>query len=260
MQDLNNQSVNSVIEALLKKEASLFRKMIMKELANRIHTKLEGLKKTLSSQLLADYQDEMNEDIPVSPSAPPSENPLKKNPMTPGVVSTDDMPKKEPVPGPMKLPKIKTSELRIVPTAAGSVRDDASLDPAIDKEFFIRSETYKNQEITIKQVGTGLGKPVRVYINGRRWEFFPGPKAAMSATREYVDQMVKDARKDPELAVIMTQQIMNDKKTGVAPVPAPTDAGKPNEIADAELKRKQAENLGKAVPPPPGGKAPPKKK
>jgi hypothetical protein len=258
MQDLNNKSVNSVIEALLKKEASAFRRMIVKELATRIHTKLQGLKKSLSLELLANYQDEMNEDIPVSPSAPPSESPSKKNPMTPGVVSTDDMPEKEPVPGPVKLPKIKTSELRIVPTAAGSVRDDASLDPAIDKEFFIRSETYKNQEITIKQVGTGLGKPVRVYINGRRWEFFPGPKAAMSATREYVDQMVKDARTDPELGVIMTQQIMNDKKTGVAPVPAPTDAGKPNEIADAELKRKQAGLLGK-TPPPSGGKAPPKK-
>jgi hypothetical protein len=269
MQDLTDQSINSVIEALVKKEASVFRKMIMRELATRIHTKLEGLKKTLSSELLANAQDEVNEDMPIAPSGPPMSSPMTKNPMTPGVVPTDAMPQKEPIP--FKLPKVKASELRIVPTTAGSVRDDATLDPAVEKEFFLRSENYKNQEITIKQVGTGLGKPVRVYINGRRWEFFPGPKVAMSATKEYVDQLVKDARKDPELAIIMTQQIKNDKKSGVASVPAPVDAGKPNEMADADLKRKQMggayvpsvpkpKDPAAAPPTPPAGKAPPKKK
>lgn len=260
MQDLTDQSIKSVIEALVKKEASAFRKMVMKELASRIHTKLEGLKKSLSAEFLAaaDMADDVSEELPISPSATHTSAPMTKNPMTPGAVPTDAMPQKEPVPGKVvPIKKIKPSDLRVVPTTAGSVRDDASLDPAIEKEFFLKSENYKNQEITIKQVGTGLGKPVRVYINGRRWEFFPGPKAAMTATKEYVDQLVKDVRRDPELATIMTQQIKNDMRSGVASVPAPVDAGKPNEIADAELKRKQLKEPPAPPKPAFGGGKPP---
>jgi hypothetical protein len=107
-------------------------------------------------------------------------------------------------------------------------------------------------------LGTGFGKPVRVYINGRRWEFFAGPKVAMKATKEYIDSMVKDVKKDPQLAANMTAQIKKDKAAGVAQVAAPVDAGKPNEVADADLKRKELET-GKPIEKKPQAKKPPAK-
>lgn len=261
MSDINPSIIASIIETLVKKESASFRKMIQKELATRIHTKLEQLKKDLSSDLLIAQASEddgsVSEATPVAPSAPITTQPNPPKISVPGVIDVGSMPQKEPVPGNNKLAakKLKPSELKIVPTTAGSVRDDISLDPNMEKEFFVRTEKYKNQDITLKQVGTGLGKPVRAYINNRRWEFFPGPDAAMEASRVYVDQMMKDIRRDPDLGMIMTNQIRNDRQSGVALVPAPLDAGKPNEIADAELKRKQAASLsmgGGTTPPTPG--------
>jgi hypothetical protein len=147
---------------------------------------------------------------------------------------------------------IKAGDLKIVPTAAGAAKDDMSLDPNFEKEFFQSSSDYKGQRITVKQLGTGFGKPVRIYINDRRWEFFPGPKVGIKAAKDYIDGMVKDVRKDPQLAAAMTAQIAKDKAAGVSTVAAPVDAGKPNEVADANLKQKELETgqpVGKGKPP-----------
>ena len=206
METDTDKLLKSVIETLIKKEAPKFKSLIQKELASRIHDKIEELKKALSGQIVTGVQDKKEEETPVvalpenlpgAPSAPPVTAPTK------------------------------AGDLRIVPTAAGSGKDDISLDPNFEKEFYHSSEKYKNQEVIIKQLGTGFGKPVRVYINGRRWEFFPGPKAAMRATKEYIDGMMKDVKKDPELAANMTAQIKKDKSAGVAQVSAPADAKKP---------------------------------
>lgn len=239
--------LKSVIETLIKKETPKFKSLIQKELAARIHSKLEELKKALSSGSLGvtePIKQPIGENLPGAPTAPPAADP---NATAQGAQS--------PTPQPPPLKPVKPGEMKIVPTAAGSTKDDISLDPNFEKEFYHSSEKYKNQEIIMKQLGTGFGKPVRVYINGRRWEFFPGPKVAMKATKEYIDGMMKSARKDPELAAHMTAQIEKDKKAGVASVPAPVDAGKPNEVADAELKRKQ---MTKGGGPPPGKKPAPK--
>jgi hypothetical protein len=234
--------LKSVIETLIKKETPKFKSLIQKELATRIHAKLEELKKALSGGSLGvtePIKQPIGENLPGAPTAPPATDP--------NATAQGD----QPAPAPLK--PIKPKDVKIVPTTAGAAKDDMSLDPNFEKEFYHSNEKYKNQEVLIKQLGTGFGKPVRVYINGRRWEFFPGPKAAMKATRAYIDGMMKDVRKDPEMAASMTQQIKNDKKGGVASVPAPVDAGKPNEVADAELKKKE---LVKGKPP--EGKAPPK--
>jgi hypothetical protein len=216
--------LKSVIETLIKKEAPKFKSLIQKELASRIHSKIEELKKTLSGQIVTGVGEKgeaaqpLPENLPGAPSAPPVTTPMK------------------------------AGDLKIVPTAAGSAKDDISLDPNFEKEFYNSSSKYKGQEIIIKQLGTGFGKPVRVYINGRRWEFFPGPKAAVKATKDYIDGMMKDVKKDPTLAANMTAQIKKDKAAGVAQVAAPVDAGKPNEVADADLKKKELET-GKPVDP-----------
>ena len=220
MENDTDKLLKSVIETLIKKEAPKFKSLIQKELSARIHDKIEELKKVLSVSALGEpkqKEDEkekpvaLPENLPGAPSAPPVTTP------------------------------IKAGDLRIVPTTAGSAKDDISLDPNFEKEFFHSSERYKNQEIVMKQLGTGFGKPVRVYINGRRWEFFPGPKIAAKATKDYIDTMMKDVKKDPNLAANMTAQINKDKAAGVARVAPPVDAGKPNEVADADLKKKELE-------------------
>lgn len=232
MENDTDKLLKSVIETLIKKEAPKFKSLIQKELSARIHDKIEELKKVLSVSALSEpgkKQEEepvaLPENLPGAPSAPPVTTPMK------------------------------AGDLRIVPTAAGSAKDDISLDPNFEKEFFHSSEKYKNQEIVMKQLGTGFGKPVRVYINGRRWEFFPGPKAAAKATKDYIDNMMKDVKKDPSLAANMTAQIKKDKAAGVAQVAAPVDAGKPNEVADADLKKKELET-GKPAEKKPQSKKP----
>lgn len=203
MENETDKLLKSVIETLIKKEAPKFKSLIQKELSARIHDKIEELKKALSSSSLtgepSKKEDEkepvvaLPENLPGAPSAPPVTTP------------------------------IKAGDLKIVPTSAGSGKDDVSLDPNFEKEFYYSSMKHKGQEIIIKQMGTGFGKPVRVYINGRRWEFFPGPKAAIKATKEYIDSTIKDAKKDPELAANMTAQIKKDKlkSSGGAPSPQP---------------------------------------
>ena len=224
--------LKSVIETLIKKEAPKFKSLIQKELASRIHTKVEELKKALSGEIVTGVADKkaepvaLPENLPGAPSAPPATAP------------------------------VNAGDMKIVPTAAGSAKDDMSLDPNFEKEFYHSTEKYKGQEILVKQLGTGFGKPVRVYINGRRWEFFPGPKAAVKATRDYIDGMLKDAKKDPALGANMTAQINKDNNAGVSQVAAPVDAGKPNEVADADLKKKE---LVTGKPPEGKGKPPVKK-
>ncbi len=224
--------LKSVIETLIKKEAPKFKSLIQKELASRIHTKVEALKKVLSGEIVTGVADKkaepvaLPENLPGAPSAPPVTAP------------------------------INAGDMKIVPTAAGSAKDDMSLDPNFEKEFYHSTEKYKGQDILVKQLGTGFGKPVRVYINGRRWEFFPGPKAAVKATKGYIDGMLKDAKKDPALGANMTAQINKDKNAGVSQVAAPVDAGKPNEVADADLKKKE---LVTGKPPEGKGKPPVKK-
>jgi hypothetical protein len=194
--------LKTVIETLMKKEASKFRGLIQKELASKVHSKIEELKKALSGQVLTQERpttvNEIGGPVPsgMAPSAPPAVAP------------------------------VKTGDLKIVPTAAGANKDDVSLDPNFEKEYFYKAYEYKGQSIIVKQVGIGFGKPVRVYINDRRWEFFPGPKTAEKATKQYIDSMVKSAKKDPELAASMTNKVKADKKAGVAAAPPQADAAK----------------------------------
>jgi uncharacterized protein (UPF0147 family) len=257
MESDTDKLLKSVIETLIKKEAPKFKSLIQKELASRIHSKIEELKKALSGSIVTGVEDKKKEEKPVAlpenlpgaPSAPPAATP-KENPNTTSDVPSPEQQKKEAEKAAEQQKKAteslakafkKSGDLKIVPTAAGSAKDDISLDPNFEKEFYHSSQKYKDQEIVMKQLGTGFAKPVRVYINGRRWEFFPGPKAAMKASKEYIDQMMKDVSNDPNLAVGMTMQIYQDKQSGIAQVSAPVDAGKPNEVADANLKKKALE-------------------
>jgi len=211
MDEQTQDILKSVVETLLKKEATKFRGLVQKELAAKVHAKIEELKKALSGQAITDSPTTVKEvGGAMAPSAPPVTTP------------SNDM--GAPSPAPVK--PLKPKDIKIVPTAAGANKDDVSLDPNFEKEFFVTSYDYKGQNVIVKQVGTGFGKPVRIYINDRRWEFFPGPKTAEKATKSYIDSMMTDAKKDPELARSMTDKVNSDKKQGVAAAPPQADAAK----------------------------------
>ena len=215
MDEQTQDILKSVVETLMKKEATKFRGLIQKELAAKVHAKIEELKKALSSGTIGGQPSTVSE-IPMAPSAPVATSPSN----TAGAADAGGL----GAPAPVK--PLKEKDIKIVPTAAGANKDDVSLDPNFEKEFYVNSYDYKGQKVIIKQVGTGFGKPVRIYINDRRWEFFPGPKAAEKATKAYIDTMMTDAKKDPELARDMTNKVMADKKTGAALPPPQADASK----------------------------------
>jgi hypothetical protein len=191
MENETENILKTVIDTVMKKEAAKFRGMIQKELATKVQAKIEELKKALSGNALGTSTPKIVNEVPatMSPSAPPATAP------------------------------VRAGDLKIVPTAAGANKDDVSLDPNFEKEYFQKSYEYKGQNVIVKQVGTGFGKPVRIYINDRRWEFFPGPKTAEKATKEYIDSMVKAAKKNPELASKMTAKVASDREAGVAAAP-----------------------------------------
>ena len=68
MEEKNGDILKSVIETLMKKEAGKFRTIIKKELASKIHSKIEELKKALSVNLVS--QPKTVNEVPMAPSAP----------------------------------------------------------------------------------------------------------------------------------------------------------------------------------------------
>jgi hypothetical protein len=77
----------------------------------------------------------------------------------------------------------------------------------------------EGHKVTIKQIGLGLSKPVRVYVDGNRWEFFPGPDAAMRAVKPYINSLnqqnnesfeIKETMSMPSMSLTMSNKKMLD--------------------------------------------------
>jgi hypothetical protein len=207
MDEKTQDKLKAVVETLLKKEAGKFRSLIQKELDTKVQAKMGEMKKSLSGSAATGKTaaPKVVKEVggAMAPSAPPATTPSSGN----------------SVPPPAPVKPLATKDIKIAPTSGAS--GEQTLDPNFEKEFFTKSYLYKGQKVVVKTVGTGFGKPVRIYINDKSWEFFPGPNAASSATKAYIDGMMKDAKQDPELARAMTDTVIGDKKKAGQP-PAPT--------------------------------------
>jgi len=64
---------------------------------------------------------------------------------------------------------------------------DDGLNPTLDKEFLMKTFQHNGKIVELKQVGLGMSRPIRVYIDGTRWNFFPGIESAMKMTKEYIN-------------------------------------------------------------------------
>ena len=71
-------------------------------------------------------------------------------------------------------------------TAVQNTTDDPTLDPGMEREYFLNSFEVGDVAITIKTIGVGRNKPVSVYLDDNRWEMFPGPIKAEKEATEFV--------------------------------------------------------------------------
>ena len=81
---------------------------------------------------------------------------------------------------------------------SASVHDpDVALDPRLDKEIFLKTFDVKGTKVTLKSIGVGPTQPVVAYVNGKRWEVFPGPKRAAKEVKQYI-KTAKPEELNPE--------------------------------------------------------------
>ena len=64
--------------------------------------------------------------------------------------------------------------------------EDPTLDPALDREYFLKSFEEGGVLVTIKTIGVGKNKPVSVYLDDVRWEMFPGPNNAEKEAKAFI--------------------------------------------------------------------------
>jgi hypothetical protein len=57
----------------------------------------------------------------------------------------------------------------------------------MDREYFLKSVEIGDVLITIKTIGVGKNKPVSVYIDNVRWEFFAGPVIAEKEVKKFIE-------------------------------------------------------------------------
>jgi len=80
--------------------------------------------------------------------------------------------------------------------AAAAAEADAEkqalfVDPMMAKEFFLMDIDHKGHTITLKSLGTGIGKPVISYIDGEQFEVFTDKEIAKKESIEAVNRMIQ---------------------------------------------------------------------
>lgn len=64
---------------------------------------------------------------------------------------------------------------------------DGGLDPSQEKEYLMKTFKHNGKIVELKQVGLGFSRPIRAYIDGKRWNFFPSVDKAVEMTTEYIN-------------------------------------------------------------------------
>lgn len=101
--------------------------------------------------------------------------------------------------------KRRVSQGILVSEEGGDEEEALHVDPNMAKEFFLLDLEHKGHTITIKSLGTGIGKPLVSYIDGERFEIFTDKEIAVNQSKAAIDRMVekniddiKDLRKNPK--------------------------------------------------------------
>jgi ribosomal protein L21E len=70
-------------------------------------------------------------------------------------------------------------------------KDDVTLDPEFQKEFFLKTFEHKGKVITLKKVGMGASAPVSAYVDGKRKDIFLTLKQARRGIKKIIDMEEK---------------------------------------------------------------------
>jgi hypothetical protein len=219
------ENILNALKATQEKNAVEFKNSIHNELVSRLYSALNAKKEGIGKTALAAENTEDVSSKEVSETEEQETTPVTEAsvlaPSAPTTGAKAGIPGSErsnsggaEVPDPLEdglRDEIETA-FGVKGDASGktvSKDEDISLDPNFEKEFFMKETEYKGHKLTIKQVGLGLSKPVRVYVDGNRWEFFPGPESAMKAARTYVDGMNSETVSNEEFTSANTS--MNEK-------------------------------------------------
>lgn len=76
-------------------------------------------------------------------------------------------------------------------TKADAERQALFVDPMMAKEFFLFDIEYEGHTITVKSLGTGIGKPLVSYIDGQKFEIFTDKDVATKESKQAIDRMIK---------------------------------------------------------------------
>lgn len=196
-----NDHINNAVESLENSDAIGFKKLINDELSVRLYKRISLLKKEMQNQ----NEDAATEDADVTEAqtfAPSAAGGAKTGGGANSGAGQVLDPLDDDVMGEIESAFGLGDEVDEEEVVAKD--EDLSLDPNFEKEYFFKEMNYKGHKITIKQLGLGLSKPVRAYVNGKRWELFPGPDVAMKTTKTYVDEMISNEAKTS------TEQTEND--------------------------------------------------
>ena len=79
--------------------------------------------------------------------------------------------------------EVSSSILEADDPAAAAAEADAEkqalfVDPMMAKEYFLKYIDYKGHTITLKTLGTGIGKPIISYIDAQQFEVFTDKEIA----------------------------------------------------------------------------------
>lgn len=73
-------------------------------------------------------------------------------------------------------------------------KQDDGINPTLDKEFLLKTFLHKGRMIELKQMGLGMSRPIRSYIDGKRWNFFPGMESAEEMTKNHINLLAKQEK------------------------------------------------------------------
>ena len=182
------ENIKKAVDATQEKNAIEFREVISSELAKRLYSALNTKKESISKSLSSDSLEPevaVAEAIVGAPSAPATGGRV-------GIAGSDRANAGAgEVPDPLEVELKNEIEnafgLKSETDKATAKDSDVSLDPNFEKEFYVKEIAYNGHKVVLKQVGLGLSKPVRVYVDNKRWEFFAGPELALKASKSYID-------------------------------------------------------------------------
>ena len=85
----------------------------------------------------------------------------------------------------------KRPEKEVEKTADSADKDDITLDPEFQKEFFLKTFEYKGKVVTLKKVGMGASAPVSAYVDDKRTEIFLTLQQAEREIKNIIDMKEK---------------------------------------------------------------------